>query len=346
MATIAERLAEAAVTDSLVRSENPLSNGGKWNKPSWNTSICLCNATNGWDAQTAFASGTDGARWISQKFKAEGASKFVYSIFQISAWSSTSQAERWWGVWCCMHETAQSGYRVKAELASTSQTDYKLKLEKVVAGSASVLAESAVTLPVGGKIAVVAGNGKVFLYRKNEEASAWTQVVEASDSEFTEGYGGIEARGNFFFGKNFATGSFILEEESAAPDAVTQAATSVTDTGAKLNGTVDANLASTDYYFEYGTTEAYGTKVPVTEDGDAGSGGSPISVSETISGLEPETTYHLRLVAKNAKGEDLGSDQTFTTKAPITAETVKVKVGGEVVDAARWILVGGELVSI
>lgn len=316
MATIAEELAAAAVTDSLLRNENPLSNGGKWNKPSWDVSICFCDPSDGWDAQTAFPSGTDGARWIDQSLKAEGTTH-VYSILQLSRYSSPQSAERWFATWACLHETTQSGYRVKAEFVSG--TTYKFKLEKVVAGVAAVLKEANATMPVGGKLAIVVGEGRVYLYKQDEEVADFTEVVQAADTEFTEGFSGIQSRGNFFYGKNFAAGTFSIGPEAPeAPRAVTGAASSVTDTTATLNGTVDAGRAPTDYYFEYGPTDAYGTKIPATEDGNVGSDNEPIAVSESVTGLDPETTYHFRLVAVNAEGEDVGADETFTTETTIS----------------------------
>jgi hypothetical protein len=130
-----------------------------------------------------------------------------------------------------------------------------------------------------------------------------------------------------------------------APVAETLPATNVKDKSASLKGNVDPNGAATTYYFEYGTTEAYGSAIPVGKNGAAGSGLSPVAVSQALSGLEPETTYHFRLVAENEKGKSTGADQTFTTKALITGVSVKVLAGGEVVSAKRWIMINGELVS-
>jgi hypothetical protein len=94
------------------------------------------------------------------------------------------------------------------------------------------------------------------------------------------------------------------------PVAVTGAATDVTNISATLNGTVDPNGDSTTYYFEYGTTTAYGN---TTTPADAGSGWDAISVSASISGLSLGTEYHFRIVATNSAGSDPGDDATFTT---------------------------------
>lgn len=100
------------------------------------------------------------------------------------------------------------------------------------------------------------------------------------------------------------------------PEVETGAASSVTGSSATLNGTVDPEASETTYQFEYGSTTAYGSKAPVTP-ASAGAGATPIAVSQPVSGLAPNTTYHYRLVATNEAGETEGADATFTTpKAP------------------------------
>jgi hypothetical protein len=62
--------------------------------------------------------------------------------------------------------------------------------------------------------------------------------------------------------------------------------------------------------FEYGLTEAYGTKVPCN---DPGFGKEPVSVGAEAVGLAPDTTYHYRVTATNEGGTTVGPDQTFKT---------------------------------
>jgi hypothetical protein len=105
---------------------------------------------------------------------------------------------------------------------------------------------------------------------------------------------------------------------SAAPVVMTKTASSVGDTTARLNGTVNPNGQSTSTYFEYGTTTSYGTK---TSSKSAGSGSSTASISVSISGLAPGTVYHVRLVATNANGTTNGADVTFATTGPPIVHT-------------------------
>jgi plastocyanin len=104
----------------------------------------------------------------------------------------------------------------------------------------------------------------------------------------------------------------------AAPVVSTGSATAVSESEATLNGTVNPSEQETSYFFEYGTTAAYGQK---TTEASAGSGASPVDKSATVVGLTASTTYHFRLVAKNASGTTHGSDRTFTTRGPPSATT-------------------------
>jgi hypothetical protein len=104
------------------------------------------------------------------------------------------------------------------------------------------------------------------------------------------------------------------------PSVTTEAATSVTETGATLKGQVNPNGAATTYQFEYGTTTSYGTKVPAAAE-SVGSGTTNVAVSKAISGLKGNTIYHYRLSATNASGTTFGEDKTSTTPMLPTVTT-------------------------
>jgi hypothetical protein len=98
------------------------------------------------------------------------------------------------------------------------------------------------------------------------------------------------------------------------PTSLTQPATNISDTGATLNGTVNANDLSTTVTFEYGTTTSYGSIVtaatsPLT-------GNTNTNVSADISDLVKGTTYHFRVKAENSLGVVYGSDMEFLIHVP------------------------------
>jgi hypothetical protein len=93
---------------------------------------------------------------------------------------------------------------------------------------------------------------------------------------------------------------------------------SVSSNGAHLQGGVYRNGRPTTYWWEYGTTTAYGQHTaPVS----MGTGTTPIGISGTLTGLAPSTTYHYRLVAENSVGIEAGYDFTFTTLAATPPST-------------------------
>ena len=139
-------------------------------------------------------------------------------------------------------------------------------------------------------------------------------------SEYPEaGYIFTEASGS--------VGPTVTSSGSASP---------VTATTATLTGTLNPNGTQTTYHFEYGPTEAYGTKIPVP-DASAPAGTSAESVSATLSGLEPNTTYYFRLAAADGYGYLYGEKAEFTTEtaAPIatTGQASEVQPGNATLNA-------------
>jgi hypothetical protein len=108
--------------------------------------------------------------------------------------------------------------------------------------------------------------------------------------------------------QTFTTGpALLIDSESAA---------GVTATSVTLQAQINPLGTETTYYFQYGTTEAYGSEVPAPPGLSLGSGEGDIGVSVHLQGLSPGTTYHYRVVAGNAlRPEVPGSDGTFTTQA-------------------------------
>lgn len=111
-----------------------------------------------------------------------------------------------------------------------------------------------------------------------------------------------------------------------APSIDYEPVTESSRTEATLEAKLKPNGFTTKYYFEYGTTTAYGTKFASTE---IGSGVEEKLVKQPLSGLTANTVYHYRVVAENFAGVHVGKDQTVTTAAPVTlyAGGVQIKTG-------------------
>ena len=112
-------------------------------------------------------------------------------------------------------------------------------------------------------------------------------------------------------------GSFKVKPDIQPPAVTTGSATNITSGSATIQGTVRPNSANTTYYFEWGTTTAYGTRNPLIP-ASAGHGTSDVAVSANLTGLTPNTPYHYRLVAENSEGTTNGSDATLTTPCAFT----------------------------
>jgi hypothetical protein len=81
-------------------------------------------------------------------------------------------------------------------------------------------------------------------------------------------------------------------------------------TAADLTAKINPDNGDTTYRFEYGTSTAYGTTVPVP-DADIGEGTTDVAVSQHIQGLTANTTYHWRISATNTAGATTSTDHTF-----------------------------------
>jgi phosphodiesterase/alkaline phosphatase D-like protein len=71
---------------------------------------------------------------------------------------------------------------------------------------------------------------------------------------------------------------------------------------------VNPNGTATTYVFEYGPSLSFGS---LTAQTSAGSGTADVTVSASLTGLSPRTTYYYRLVAKPS--ETRGAVMSFTT---------------------------------
>jgi hypothetical protein len=84
------------------------------------------------------------------------------------------------------------------------------------------------------------------------------------------------------------------------------------DTTASVSAPVTADGSATTAVTQFGTTTAYGLSSAVQS---AGSGVAAVTETFTLTGLQPGTVYHARIVATNAWGSTASADTLFATPA-------------------------------
>jgi hypothetical protein len=116
-----------------------------------------------------------------------------------------------------------------------------------------------------------------------------------------------------------APGAFAAMSD---PSAATDGVSSVTFSSATLHASVNARGLPTTYVFQYGATSRYGSQ---TSSAPAGNGTIALPFSGSVSGLQPGTVYHYRVVATNSSGTVDGRDRSFITASiPLTAQITGV----------------------
>jgi phosphodiesterase/alkaline phosphatase D-like protein len=127
----------------------------------------------------------------------------------------------------------------------------------------------------------------------------------------------VRARRRFILPVSWALAvlaSFALAPATlAAATASTAGVTNLTSTSATLNGTVTAGRDGASWYFQYGTSPAYGQLTAIHQ---VPSGTT--AVTADVTGLMPGTTYHFRIVANSgpySEDDAFGADEIFTTPA-------------------------------
>jgi hypothetical protein len=106
------------------------------------------------------------------------------------------------------------------------------------------------------------------------------------------------------------------------PSVSTGGVSGVSYTSATLRGYVNPHGQPTNYVFQYGTTRSYGSQTPLSP---AGSGTSTVTVTQALTGLEPLSTYHYRILATGPDNAAVGTDRTFTTpRIPLSVAIVGI----------------------
>jgi hypothetical protein len=133
-------------------------------------------------------------------------------------------------------------------------------------------------------------------------SSVWSNPTVGTLTSTSSQLTGVTTFGDFYLG------------ELGTPSVTSSAASSISTTGAVLNGTVNDNGSTTTPGFDYGTTTSYGSSGTASPASISATTGAT-SVTSTISSLSVNTQYNFRANATNSLGTTNGSNLTFYTLA-------------------------------
>jgi DNA-binding beta-propeller fold protein YncE len=169
---------------------------------------------------------------------------------------------------------------------------------------------------------------KVYVASLNEAGGLVTEFGAAgealvqfgADDPLGFGLATNDATGEIYYANTFGNSVFVYNT-IVLPTVVTEAASEVQHTSAKLNGTVNPEgLTITSCFFAFGE----GQQIPCDLSGsEIGTGSEPVAVSAQVEGLEPGQTYPYHLVAEAGGHASEGSVLQFTT--PPIAPTVTIE---------------------
>ncbi len=183
----------------------------------------------------------------------------------------------------------RTGATVAAEInTENSNTEYKVEY-----GTSSNYGESTSLTPLAAQVGAstasqpLAGLSAGTVYHYRFVATNGTGTTNGPDGTF----------------ETEAPKLPIIESEGSAQ---------VTQTTATITATVNPNGLQTSYILEVGT-EVEGQILYTPSFGEVGSEAIGVPLVFGLSGLQPGTTYHYRIVAQNEDGTVFGADQTFAT---------------------------------
>jgi phosphodiesterase/alkaline phosphatase D-like protein/DNA-binding beta-propeller fold protein YncE len=165
-----------------------------------------------------------------------------------------------------------------------------------------------------GDVYVVEGERHVVVqFNTGGEWVGWITATPSGPFEEPDGVA-LAAGGDVYVTDDGTHAVNVFGPGVLVAHAATSKTSKVGKTSAVLSGVVGGEGKAAKYYFEWGTSEAYGS---ATATETAGSGEE--AVQAQLGGLQPGTNYHYRLVVENENGGNVGVDREFTTLPAVEA---------------------------
>jgi hypothetical protein len=142
-----------------------------------------------------------------------------------------------------------------------------------------------------------------------------------ADVSITEPISGLIPNTTYYFrvvasGAGGTIRGATLSFTTARPPTVTTVGADTTTTQVYVvRGSATPNGSATTAYFEYGTSSTLSSSTQTTRQ-SIGSGQTAVAVTQSLSGLQPSTTYFVRIVATNVGGTSVGTIVSFRTSGP------------------------------
>jgi len=167
-----------------------------------------------WTPKTGFEGGVDGLYWNSGKILNPGA--------KAGPFFKENLGERWIALWVAIDVEQHNGYRLRVIVVNTTTVEWKL--EKVTKGEVAELAGGTLEGFVSGAnedlFALTVVDGVVRAWQLVDGEGEWTELGNAEDSTYTEGYVGIEGRGTGICRWDIFYSGELEEEGEAGGDEV------------------------------------------------------------------------------------------------------------------------------
>jgi hypothetical protein len=138
---------------------------------------------------------------------------------------------------------------------------------------------------------------------------------------------------------NATNGGEALQDQqftTPGPAIREQSVTAVASTSATFDASIDPHKALTTYYFQYGTSSAYGAVVPAPPGEAIGSGeGDVEGAPHHVQGLQAGTLYHYRVVVLS----EVTPGEVATFRGPDATFTTQTATASQLPDGRQWEMV-------